>query len=85
MVEAWDSDDGQGYGDDIIDVAISMTSTGIDFEQSNLHPVPGKNGIGNFTLIYYSITTKPTSCSSVETPKVSTFSCTEPGISLMYV
>ena len=39
---------------------------------SNTHTISGENGIGNFTLIYYNLTTEPTTYTSTHTTTVST-------------
>ena len=70
-MEAWDSDANEDYEDDLID-NFRITMLLIDFQQSNLHSVQGEGGIGNFTLIYYNLTTDPTSCSTVNNPATST-------------
>ena len=73
LVEAWDRDDAPSTFDDVIDhITIPMMQTGNEFELSNTHTISGENGIGIFTLIYYNITTEPTTHTSMHTTTNST-------------
>ena len=62
MIEAWNSDDNDGYDDDKIDnFTASFPSTAVvEFGQSNQLMVQGETGLGNFTLTYYNLTTVAT-------------------------
>ena len=84
LVEAWDFN-GVNNADDIIDrITIPMMEIGNELGPSNTHTISGEYGIGNFTLIYYNLTTEPTTCTSTHTTTVSnaifnTFSSTAKG------
>ena len=55
------------YEDNLIG-SIRSIMWSIDSQWSNLHNFQGEGGIGKFTLIYYKLTTKPTSYVSVDNP-----------------
>ena len=83
LVEALDFD-GDNNADDIIDrITIPMMQIGNELGPSNTHTISGENGIGEFTLIYYNLTTEPTYTSThtitVNTTIFNTFSCTAEG------
>ena len=82
-MEAWDQDivSIYGYGeDDLIDkIKILGMDTVVDSGESNIHTIQGENGIGNFTLIYYNLTTDPNACRLMDNQTFSISSPTPPG------
>ena len=69
-MEAWEFDD---VSDDFIDkITIPMMEIGNELGPSNTHTTPGKYGIGIFTLIYYNLTTEPSTYTSTHTTTVNT-------------
>ena len=78
MIQAW-NDDARGHQDDSImdTISIPVRETGTKFDQFGHYIVlQGDNKIGNFTLIYYNLTTGPTSNNLMEHPTSSTSSPT---------
>ena len=66
LVEAWEFD-----GDDIIDrITIPMMEIGNKCLPSNTHTISGELGIGIFTLIYFNLTTEPTTSTSTYTTTI---------------
>ena len=49
-----------------------MNEISNELGRSNTHTISGEYGIGNFTLIYYNLTTEPTTYTSTHTTTVST-------------
>ena len=73
-MEVWE-DDPEQDGDDIIDnFTIPISNTTFTCNQSKLVNVKGNTDIGNLTVIYYNLTTEPTSCGSVEIQTLNTSS-----------